>query len=48
MQQVVYVICSKLAGVGPELYSKHSALLRISLDLLLDGLALSAAIDTRR
>ena len=48
MQHVVYVVCNKSAGVGPELFSTYSELLRISLDLLLEGLALSAAIEPRR
>ena len=34
--------------MGPELFSTDSELFRISLDLLLEGLGLSAAIDPRR
>ncbi len=34
--------------MSPELCSTYSELLRISLHLLLEGLALFAAIDSRR
>jgi len=42
------LFCNKSAGMGPELFSTYSELFRISLDLLLEGLGLSAAIDPRR